>query len=269
MQRQDKLKIHFHVASYDKAPSQSKTPGRAQQAFEELEKIYGQAKPEDADVIVPVGGDGTMLAALRNFHHLGKPFYGLNMGTVGFLLNPYKKEDLEERIQKAQGFKLSALHMKARTTDGKDHEAYAFNEVTLFRQHRHAVKIRISVNGKPPMKDPLVCDGILLATPSGSTAYNLSAGGPIIPLGSKVLALTPISPSKPRRWKGAVLPAEAKVRFDVVDPLESSVRAETDSGEVENVVYVEVHQSPTIAATVMYDPEHNLEERILREQFSP
>jgi NAD+ kinase len=254
-----KLKIYFHAA----------TRANAQEAFKALEKIYGQATPQTADVIVPLGGDGTMLECLQKFHDLGKPFYGMNLGTVGFLLNPYEEKDLEARIKAAHPVELRPLNMTAHTLDGKKVEGLAFNEVTLFRAGRHAAKIHIEVNGKKPMNDVLVCDGVMLATPAGSTAYNLSAGGPIIPLGGNLLALTPVSPFRPRRWQGALLSTEAKVKFEVMDPDFRSVRAETDAMQVDNVVSVEVSQSKTHKATMLFNPDHNLEERIIREQFKP
>jgi NAD+ kinase len=254
-----KLKIYFHAASN----------ARAQDAFRALEKAYGQAQASDADVIVPLGGDGTMLDSLHKFHDLGKPFYGMNLGTVGFLLNPYDEKALETRVAAAHPVDLHPLRMTAHTVDGNKVEALAFNEVTLFRESRHAAKIRIEVNGKEPMSDPLVCDGVMLSTPAGSTAYNLSAGGPIIPLGGDILALTPISPFRPRRWQGALLSTRAQVRFEVIDPDYRRVRAETDSTEVHDIAFVDVHQSTTHKVTLLFNPDHNLEERIIREQFRP
>lgn len=257
--QQPKRNVHFFPAATEKA----------QKAFRELEKKYGQHSAEEASVIVPLGGDGTMLSALRTFHELGKPFYGMNLGTVGFLLNPYNRKRLDERIAGAQSVVLHPLHMTAKSTDGRRLEAVAFNEVTLFRQTRHAARIQISIDGIRPLEEPLVCDGVMLSTPGGSTAYNLSAGGPIIPLDSNILALTPISPFRPRRWRGALLRDGADVVFDVLEPIDRPVRAETDGGFAENVVSVSVRQSRTVSVTLMFDPGHNLEERILQEQFTP
>lgn len=252
------MKIYFHCAD-------SKD---AQDAYKELQGNYKQHDVNECDVIVPLGGDGTMLDALHKFHDLGKPFFGVNLGTVGFLLNPYREHDLTERLKHAESFKIYPLRMKAHTTDGKKVEGLAFNEVALFRQTRHAAKIKILVDGKEHMDETLVCDGVMLSTPAGSTAYNLSAGGPIIPLGGNMLALTPVSPFRPRRWRGAQLPTKAKVRIEVIEPDYRSVRAETDAAEVKNVTHVDIRQSRKNKVTLMFDPDHNLEDRILKEQFS-
>ncbi len=253
------MKIHFHAGATEEA----------QAALKELEAEHGQAAPEDADVIIPLGGDGTMLETLHKYHKLGKPFFGINLGTVGFLLNPHNEGNLQDRLKNAKSFKIHPLRMTAHTTKGEDIQALAFNEVALFRETRHAAKIKILIDGKDPMAEDLVCDGILLSTPAGSTAYNFSAGGSIIPLGGNVLALTPISPFRPRRWRGAQLPVNVKVRLEVIEPEYRPVRAETDATEVHNVAYVDIHQSRKHPVTLMFDPDHNLEERILKEQFLP
>lgn len=251
--------IHFHPAADEKA----------QAAFKALSARYGQVSAEQADIIVPLGGDGTMLDCLHKLHDLNKPFYGMNLGTVGFLLNPYNPDDLPAKLAAAQNVNLFPLRMTATCLDGSQTEALAFNEVALFRETRHAAKIKIHVNGNAPMDETLVCDGVMLATPGGSTAYNLSAGGPIIPLGSNVLALTPVSPFRPRRWRGALLPADARVHFEVVEPAVRPVRAETDFTSVHQITSVDVHQSRSLHVTLLFNPDHNLEERVLKEQFLP
>lgn len=252
------MKIHFHCADTDEA----------EDAFAILEGVYGQCAPEDAELIVALGGDGTLLEALHRHHALGKPFYGMNRGSVGFLLNPYRAEHLAERLAGTQSVTLHPLRMVARTEDGQNVEGLAFNEVSLLRQRHHAAKIGISVDGIERLPE-LVCDGILIATPAGSTAYNLSAHGPIIPLSANVLALTPISAFRPRRWRGALLPHNAEVRLEIIDAVKRPVSATADFLEVRHVVQVDIHQSTSISATLLFDPDHNLEERILKEQFLP
>ena len=250
--------IHFHASTSD----------AAQDALAALTATYGQADVRDADVIVALGGDGTLLETLHKYHGLNKPFYGLNRGSVGFLLNPYRAENLRDRLSKAQQVTLHPLRMKAVDKDGTTHEAVAFNEVSLLRQRSHAAKITVSVDDVPRLPE-LVCDGILVATPAGSTAYNLSAHGPVIPLSANVLALTPISPFRPRRWRGALLPSHVKIRFDIFDPPARPVSASADMTEVRNVAQVDVWQSTSIGVNLLFDPDHNLEERILKEQFAP
>jgi NAD+ kinase len=252
------MKIHFHRAKTDEA----------EQAFTQLEKECGQNAPEQADVIVALGGDGTMLEALHEYHELEKPFYGMNRGSVGFLLNPFTLETLEEKLSHAQSVSLHPLEMTTTNEDGSHHEAIAFNEVSLLRQRHNAAKIRIVVDDVERMEE-LVCDGIMVATPAGSTAYNLSAHGPIIPLSANVLALTPISAFRPRRWRGALLPHHASICFDILNPSKRPVSATADMTEVRNVIEVKINQSQTKKVTVLFDPDHNLEERILKEQFLP
>ncbi len=252
------MKIHFHCATTDEA----------EDAFKTLESTYGQVAAEDADVIVALGGDGTMLEALHKYHRLGKPFYGMNRGSLGFLLNPYRGEQLTERLTRSQSVELFPLQMKASTAEGETIEGLAFNEVSLLRQRHHAAQIGIVVDEIERLSE-LVCDGILISTPAGSTAYNLSAHGPIIPLSANVLALTPISAFRPRRWRGALLPHTAHVRFEILDPQKRPVSATADFTEVRNVTQVDIQQSTTVSATVLFDPDHNLEERILKEQFLP
>jgi NAD+ kinase len=251
-------KIYFHAAAGD----------AGQQALDLLSRLYSPCTPEEADVIVALGGDGTLLDTLHKYQHLNKPFYGMNRGSVGFLLNPYREENLLTRLAQAQEVTLRPLHMRAEDRDGKIVEAMAFNEVSLLRERSHAAKITVSVDDVKRLEE-LVCDGILVATPAGSTAYNLSAHGPVIPLSTNVLALTPISPFRPRRWRGALLPSHARIRFDIFDPQVRPVSATADMTEVRHVAYVDVWQSTSIEVKLLFDPDHNLEERILKEQFLP
>ncbi len=251
-------KIHFHAAD----------TAEGRKAFDTLKKLYGQTAPAKADVIVALGGDGTLLQALHKYHKLNKPFYGMNRGSVGFLLNPYITKNLPAALKRAHGVQIKPLRMKVRTRDGKKIEALAFNEVSLLREERHAAKIGISVDGIERLPE-LICDGILLATPAGSTAYNLSAHGAIIPLSANVLALTPISAFRPRRWRGALLPHGVKVRFEVLENAKRPVSATADSTEVRDVIQVDVEEADGAGVTLLFDPDHNLEERILKEQFLP
>lgn len=250
--------IHFHAA----------TSVEAQEAFSTLTGLYGQCNPDDAAVIVALGGDGTMLETLHNFYQTGKPIYGMNRGSVGFMMNPYRAENFLERLNNAQSVTLHPLRMRATTKDGKEIDAIAFNEVSLLREERHAAKISVTVDNIERLPE-LVCDGILVSTPAGSTAYNLSAHGPILPLSANVLALTPISAFRPRRWKGALLPSHVSIKFEVKDPVARPVSATADSTEVRDVARVEVRESKSLSVTLMFDPDHNLEERILKEQFLP
>ena len=253
------LKIHFHAAQTQEA----------QQALAELTAVYGQVTPEEADMLIPLGGDGTMLETLHQYEGLNKPIYGMNLGSIGFLLNPYSKDDLQERLAKSESVELRPLKMTAHTTDGKKVEGLAFNDVALIRQNRHAAKIKIKVDGTEPMNEVLISDGLIVCTPAGSTAYNLSAGGPIIPLKTNVIALTPNNPFRPRNMRSVLLPAEAKITLEVIEPDFRGVRAETDAIEVPDVTRVEVHQSRSHHVKLLYDPDHNLEKRILKEQFAP
>lgn len=252
-------RIHFHAA----------TSAAGQEALAALQDLHGPScTPEDADIIVALGGDGTLLEALHRYYALNKPFYGMNRGSVGFLLNPFRAESLRERLAQAQKVTLHPLRMKAQDRDGKIVEAVAFNEVSLLRERNHAAKIAVAVDGIERLPE-LVCDGILVATPAGSTAYNLSAHGPVIPLSANVLALTPISPFRPRRWRGALLPGHVKIRFAIQDPQARPVSATADVTEVRHVAQVDVWQSTSIGVDLLFDPDHNLEERILKEQFLP
>jgi NAD+ kinase len=231
-----------------------------------MQESYGQAPLDQADVIVALGGDGFMLRALHRYIETGLPVYGMRTGNVGFLMNRFEHEGLRERLAAAEQVDLHPLRMKAETESGDLSTALAINEVSLLRQTNQAAHIRISVNGKVKVEN-LVADGVLLSTTAGSTAYNLSAHGPILPLGTDALALTPISPFRPRRWNGAVLPGSAQVSFEVLDPHKRSVSATADAFEVRNVVRVDVHEDRSIALRLLFDPDHSLEERILNEQF--
>jgi NAD+ kinase len=240
----------------------------AQDALRSLTALYGQTAEKDCDVAVVLGGDGTLLETVHRILKLNKPVYGMNRGSVGFLLNPYRTENLLERLKGAQSVTLYPLRMTAKGSDGKITEALAFNEVSLLRQSRPAAKIGVAIDGVERLPE-LICDGIMVASPAGSTAYNLSAHGPIIPLSANVLALTPISAFRPRRWKGALLPAHAKIRFEILEESKRPVSATADYTEVRDVLQVDIVQDRNAAFTLLFDPDYNLEERILMEQFLP
>jgi NAD+ kinase len=239
----------------------------AQQSLGVLHERYGVVEPEEAEVIVALGGDGFMLATLHRYLGRQVPIYGMNRGTVGFLMNRYTEDDILERLGRAEVATVHPLRMRAERTGGEHEEALAINEVSFLRQTRQAAKIRISVDGKVRIEE-LICDGALVSTPAGSTAYNLSAHGPILPLGAEILALTPISAFRPRRWRGALLPHTAHLRFEILDADKRSVSAVADATEVRDVVDVSVHEDQDISLQLLFDPEHNLEERILNEQFA-
>ncbi|MBK1635829.1 NAD kinase [Rhodovulum adriaticum] len=238
----------------------------AQDALQRLTDRYGQVPPEQADVIVALGGDGFMLQTLHATQALPAPVYGMNCGTVGFLMNEYRPKGLTARLEAAEKAILNPLRMRATRPDGTVAEALAINEVSLLRAGPQAAKLRISVDGKIRLEE-LVCDGALVATPAGSTAYNYSAHGPILPIGSDVLALTAVAPFRPRRWRGALLPKSARVRIDVLQPEKRPVMAEGDSRGAGIVVAVEIASDPSVAHRILFDPGHGLEERLIREQF--
>ena len=238
----------------------------AQEALVELTAQFGQSVPEDADVIVALGGDGFMLETLKDVQPLEKPVYGMNRGTVGFLMNEFSAEDLPARLAEAEQAVIHPLRMRAESADGTIKEGLAINEVSLLREGPQAARLKISVDGKSRLEE-LVCDGALVATPAGSTAYNYSAHGPILPIGSEVLALTAVAPFRPRRWRGALLPKSAVVRFDVLNHTKRPVMADADGRPVRNVVSVEVRSEPQVAHRILFDPGHGLEERLIREQF--
>jgi len=238
----------------------------AQAALARLTGRHGHHAPEEADVIVALGGDGFMLQTLHRHATAGAPVYGMKLGSVGFLMNHFHDDDLLERIASAEPAVLRPLEMQAMTESGATVGSLAYNEVSLLRQTRQAAHLAIDLNGKPRL-DELVCDGVMVATPAGSTAYNFSAQGPILPLGSSVIALTPIAAFRPRRWRGALLKSATEVRFRVLDPYKRPVSATADSHEVRDVVEVTIRESGHLTVTLLFDPEHNLEERILSEQF--
>jgi NAD+ kinase len=229
---------------------------------------YGHVPAAEADVIVALGGDGFMLETLHGAFDSGAPIYGMNLGTVGFLLNSYDPERLEERISAAASVYLHPLRMSVTLDGGEVRSGVAINEVSVFRETRQAAALRIVIDGVCRLPE-LVCDGLLVATPAGSTAYNLSAHGPIIPLGSSLLALTAISPFRPRRWRGALLPSRARFCIEVADPKKRPVSAVADYTEVRDVTRVEIWEDREMSLRLLFDPEHNLEERILKEQFIP
>ncbi|MBP7704540.1 MAG: NAD kinase [Caulobacter sp.] len=238
----------------------------AQQARERLAERYGDAG-DDAQVIVALGGDGFMLETLHGTLAEAKPIYGMNRGSVGFLMNEYSEDGLLERIAAAERAVIHPLAMVAIDKNRKQHRALAINEVSLLRQTRQTAKLRVSIDGKVRMAE-LVCDGAMVATPAGSTAYNLSAHGPIIPIDAKVLALTPISAFRPRRWRGALLSHTNRVTFEVLEADKRPVSAVADNVEVRDVVEVHVSEDRAISLAMMFDAGRSLEERVLAEQFS-
>jgi NAD+ kinase len=243
----------------------SDTPS-AQKARRALVRRYGDALPETADVIVALGGDGLMLATLQRLMNSGKPIYGMHRGTVGFLMNEFSERNLVERLAAAQVTVIHPLLMRARDAAGRLHRHRAINEVSLFRQSYQAARLRILIDGEERLAE-LVADGVLLATPAGSTAYNLSVQGPIIPIGAPLLALTPISPFRPRRWRGALLPDRARVTIEVREAAKRPVAAVADHNEVRSVRSVEISMDHDTSMHMLFDPGHSLDERILREQF--
>jgi NAD+ kinase len=239
----------------------------AQAAKVALTLQYGGVAVEDADIIVALGGDGFMLETLHGTQDLPAPVYGMNRGTVGFLMNNYSAQGLRDRLAKAQEELMNPLHMTATCVNGTQHNALAINEVSLLRAGPQAAKLRIHVDGKLRM-DELVCDGALLATPAGSTAYNYSAHGPILPIGSDVLALTAVAAFRPRRWRGALLPKSARVTFDVTNAAKRPVNVDADGVSVKDVKQVIVWSAPEITHRILFDPGHGLEERLIQEQFA-
>ncbi|MEM8692748.1 MAG: NAD kinase [Pseudomonadota bacterium] len=239
----------------------------AQTARAALIGRYGDAPLDEADVIVALGGDGFMLQTLHGTEHLAAPVYGMNRGTIGFLMNEYSESDLEERLAAAEEADLNPLSMRTTGVDGKSHKALAINEVSLLRAGPQAAKLRITVDGRLRL-DELVCDGALVCTPAGSTAYNYSAHGPVLPIGSDVLALTAVAAFRPRRWRGALLPKTARVRFDVLEPEKRPVMAEADSRAFANIASVVIESDSTIVHRILFDPGHGLEERLISEQFT-
>jgi NAD+ kinase len=243
----------------------NETP-EANQAAQQLRQRYGDYPLPEADTVVALGGDGLMLQTLHRVMQLGKPVYGMNFGSVGFMMNPFVEDRLEERLAAAQRTVIYPLSMTAVDTSGKTQTALAFNEVSLFRSTYQAAKIQIVVDGSTRLEE-LICDGVLLSTPVGSTAYNLSAHGPILPIDAPLLALTPISPFRPRRWRGAILSNRSVVRFGTREAAKRPISAVADSVEFQNVVDVTIHQHASQGVTLLFDPGTSLEERVLTEQF--
>lgn len=231
-----------------------------------LAKRYGETPAASAEAIVALGGDGFMLQTLHRFINDKIPIYGMNRGSVGFLMNDYGEDDLRERLAAAEVSRIHPLSMIATDSAGKAHKGLAINEVSLFRQRHQAAKLKISIDGKVRMEE-LICDGVLVATPAGSTAYNLSAHGPILPIKAPLLALTPISPFRPRRWRGALIPNRVTVTIDVLDAVKRPVSAVADHFETRDIVKVEIEKARTIEMFLMFDRDHGLEERVLAEQF--
>lgn len=243
------------------------TKPRAQQALEELKGKHPPVKDKDAEVIVVVGGDGTMLRALHQYANHPAPLFGVNLGTLGFLLNPHdRRSNLEKRIEHAEKFVIKPLEMTATDKQGKKFTELAFNEVSVLRETHNSAKIRVHINDKPRLEE-LVCDGILISTAVGSTAYNSSAGGPILPLDSNLLPITPISPFRPRRWGGALIRDNCKIRLEILKAVERPVSATADSKEVRDVREVLIEQSEKVSKTILFDPDNPLQERIFKEQF--
>ena len=241
---------------------------QAQAAMERLIRHYGQVEPEKASVIVSLGGDGFMLETLHKHLSLHVPIFGMRRGSVGFLCNEYREDGLLERINQVHRVVLHPLRMKAIKTNGETVEALAINDVSLLRESRQAAKLRVVIDGVERLPE-LICDGIIAATPAGSTAYNLSAHGPILPLSSNIMALTPVSPFRPRRWKGAILAGHAEITIEALESDKRPVSAVADSTEVRDIASVTVREDRNISPALLFDPDQNLEERILQEQFLP
>ena len=239
----------------------------AQSALARLRSVYGEVGEGEAEIIVALGGDGHMLDTLRRRLKDKKPVYGMNRGTVGFLMNEYAEAGLIGRLENASPIKIRPLAARCETLEGKTVVERAFNEVSLWRQSAQSARLRIVVDGAERMAE-LLCDGAMVATPAGSTAYNLSAHGPILPIHSRLLALTPISPFRPRRWRGALLPHSANVRFEVLEPERRRVSASADNLETRDVVAVDIREDSGAALTLLFDQGHALDERVLREQFN-
>ena len=243
------------------------TADLAQSARNTFVHSFGDCDPSAAEVIVALGGDGFMLQTLHATQHLNVPVYGMNRGTVGFLMNEFSTDGLIARLAAAEEAVINPLRMRATCVDGQTRTALAINEVSLLRQGPQAAKLQIFVDDRLRLSE-LACDGALVATPAGSTAYNYSAHGPILPIGSEVLALTAMAAFRPRRWRGAVLPKAAKVRFEVIEPVKRPVMADADNCSVKNVMSVEIESAGDVAHRLLFDPDHGLEERLIREQFA-
>lgn len=256
-----KLKTNFEKIAF----VASDVP-EAQAALARLSKKYGSAKPESADAIVALGGDGLMLQTLHRFINDKIPIYGMNRGSVGFLMNEFSGDGLIERLQSAEMTRIHPLSMVATDRTGKAHKGLAINEVSLFRERYQAVKLEIVIDGKVRLEE-LICDGILVATPAGSTAYNLSAHGPIVPIKAPLLAVTPISPFRPRRWRGALVPNKVHITINVREAEKRPVSAVADHIEIRDVVKVDIEKARAIELFMLFDAGHSFEERVLAEQF--
>ncbi len=254
------------MARFEKIAFVASETKEAEDAFRALTKRYGNIPAEEADAIVALGGDGLMLQTMHTHLNSRIPIYGMNRGSVGFLLNDYREDRLKERLERAEITIIHPLRMTVRNMSAETHTALAINEVSLFRQIHQAAKLKIAVDGTTRLGE-LICDGVLVSTPAGSTAYNLSAHGPILPITAPLLALTPISPFRPRRWRGALLPNAAKVQIEVLEPEKRPVSAVADHTEFRKVVAVEVQEESGVDIFMMFDPGHTLAERILAEQF--
>jgi NAD+ kinase len=252
--------------SYERIAFVASPTAEAKTALDRLSASYGNVAPEQADVIVALGGDGLMLQTLHKFMNSGKPIYGMHRGTVGFLMNDFSEDSLKQRLAAAETTVIHPLRMRARDAQNGVHEHHAINEVSLFRQTYQAARLRVLVDGKERLRE-LFADGALVSTPAGSTAYNLSAQGPIIPINAPLLALTPISPFRPRRWRGALLPDKARVTIEVLESDKRPVAAVADHREVRSVCEVDISMDRERSMLMLFDPGHSLDERILREQF--
>ncbi|OHC48837.1 MAG: NAD kinase [Rhodobacteraceae bacterium GWF1_65_7] len=250
------MRIHFRAS----------TSPAALAAYTALSHLYGDEPVKTAEVIVALGGDGFMLQTLHETQSLGLPVYGMNCGTIGFMMNAYAEDGLEARLRAAQEEVIHPLAMQAVNAAGRHHHALAINEVSLLRAGPQAAKLKISVDGRERLPE-LVCDGALVCTPAGSTAYNYSAHGPILPIGSQVLALTAMAAFRPRRWRGALLPMSAVVRFDVLEAAKRPVMADADGRSFRDVISVEIRSEPSVTHRILFDPGHGLEERLTNEQF--
>ncbi|MBT4203904.1 NAD kinase [Hyphomicrobiales bacterium] len=239
---------------------------QALKAKKELESIYGSQLPEDADIIIALGGDGLMLQTLHQYINSNKPIYGMNLGSIGFLMNEFDKKNLNERISKAEIVKVNLLKMTVTDSKNNIYDELAINEVSLFRTSYQAAKLKISVDGKLRLKE-LICDGIMVATPAGSTAYNLSANGPILPINAKLLSLMPINAFRPRRWKGALLNINSEIDIEVIDHKHRHVSATADSREIKQAKRIKITIEKDKEIRLMFDPDYSLDERIIREQF--
>jgi NAD+ kinase len=250
------VKLHFLTSDSDKA----------KQSYKDLTYIYENTDLEDADIVVSVGGDGCMLRALHAAIAHGKPVFGMNRGSVGFLLNDFSVENLMERINKAQEVKVNPLRMIAHDNEGNEHNKLAINDVSMLRQTREAAKLEIIVDDKVRMEE-LISDGLIISTPAGSTAYNLSVHGPILPLSADLLSVMPISPFRPRRWRGALLSQKSIIDVNIIEHVERPVSVVADFVEIRNIRNVKVFCDKSISLSLLFDPDMNLEERIIKEQF--